>query len=363
MNRRHALTSLLAAACIAPGPVQAGTRHRPLRPLWERWKAAHLERNGRVVDRLQSRASHSEGQGYGMILAALLRDAAAFEAMHDWTQRHLALRPDPLLAWRWLPDSLPHVPDRNNATDGDLFHAWALQKGAEAFGRPELSAMSAEISAALLEACVFERPDRPGERLLLPAVHGFESGQTVVYNPSYAMPLAMRALAAAHGHSDWIGCARASVAITRELAAQGPMPDWIGISPDGLAPAPGFEDWSGYEAIRVPLFLIWSGHSGERAVAVFAEAALRGRTPAQGGNADGRAADFPVVLRRSGGTVVERSPDPGYGAIAALARCAVTGDVGAAMPPFTADQPYFPATLQLMTLVAQREVLPRCMPL
>jgi hypothetical protein len=33
------------------------------------------------------------------------------------------------------------------------------------------------------------------------------------------------------------------------------------------------------------------------------------------------------------------------------------------MPSFDPSQPYYPATLQFMTLLAQIETLPRCVPL
>ena len=102
--------------------------------LWQAWKDRFLMPDGRVVDTLQDAASHSEGQGYGMVLATYFDDPEAFARMFQWTERHLAVRADALLAWRWLPDALNSVPDRNNASDGDLFYAWALVRAANRFG-------------------------------------------------------------------------------------------------------------------------------------------------------------------------------------------------------------------------------------
>ncbi|MCC6001573.1 MAG: glycosyl hydrolase family 5 [Pararhodobacter sp.] len=357
MRRREALAAIIAACGVSiASKAGAQTTHAALQPLWQRWKAAHLDMTGRVIDRPQGGASHSEGQGYGMLLAALLGDEPAFRSMHDWTRANLALRDDALLAWRWLPQESPHVPDRNNASDGDLFYAWALQRGAERFGRPELARASADVSAALLSSCLFERPDRPGARLLLPALFGFRTTDRIIYNPSYGMPLAMRSLAAAHGHGAWLACAAATAQINRDLAAGGMVPDWVAISSQGLAAAPGFRFESGYEAIRVPLFMLWSGYTDSPELMRFAAAQSGQPNPVQTG--------FPVVFDRRTGAVLERSPDPGYGAIGGLVSCAASaGTIGAPMPPFVADQPYYPATLHLFALMAQREVLQRCTPL
>ena len=40
------------------------------RPLWQAWRDRFVMPDGRVVDTLQGQASHSEGQGYGMVLAS-----------------------------------------------------------------------------------------------------------------------------------------------------------------------------------------------------------------------------------------------------------------------------------------------------
>ena len=53
--------------------------------------------------------------------------------------------------------------------------------------------------------------------------------------------------------------------------------------------------------------------------------------------------------------------------VAALAACAAAGSgpggVGSAMRPFAKDQPYYPATLHMMALLAQVSHYPTCVPL
>lgn len=367
MNRRRFLSSLAAlppvAAALAAGgrPRSAQAQSIPgqdlslgARPLWEAWKLAFLEGTGRVVDHLQQRASHSEGQGYGMFLAAEFNDRDAFERMHAWTEANLALREDKLLSWRWLPDQMNRVPDRNNASDGDLFYAWALLRAANRFGVQQYRIRAQEIAESLVQNCIVPSPEDGISTLFLPAVHGFVHEDRVTVNPSYYMPRAMRELAAATGQFTLANCARDGEMLMVRLAAEGMVPDWIEIGPEGWTPAREMSANAGYEAIRVPLFLVWSGQTQHPAVQKAARAFATHLTPGQ---------PLPVVFETRSGMVLESSPDIGYRAIAALAGCANQPSNGAPLPPFSPDQPYYPATLQLFTMIAINETMPGCVPL
>lgn len=360
MNRRMLMTGLAALAMLPPlaraqaqGEVATPDRVHLLDAAWQAWKAVCLAEDGRVVDGFQNAASHSEGQGYGLLLAAMMDDRASFDAMLDWTTRNLAVRDDTLLAWRWQPDAVPPVADRNNAADGDLFHAWALSIAATRQQRPELTERAAAIVQDLLRLCVVEHPDGSGALLFLPGADGFRSAQQVVINPSYYMPLAMQQLATATQQPRLQQLAEDGVRLIDGLAGTGLVPDWVCLTASGrVAPPARFSQNAGYEAIRVPLFALWSGHAASPAVTGFAKAA-----------AAAPGADYPVVFDATTGAVIERSAHAGYGAIAALAACAASPTPGSAMRPFVKDQPYYPATLHLMALIAQVSQFPECVPL
>ncbi|MFT4015164.1 MAG: glycosyl hydrolase family 8 [Paracoccus sp. (in: a-proteobacteria)] len=359
MRRRTLLSGFAAAAMLARGRPARAQEH-PLAASWQAWKALCLSEDGRVVDGFQKAASHSEGQGYGLALAAIFDDRAAFDAILDWTQRNLAIRDDTLLAWRWQPDARPQVPDHNNAADGDLFHAWALVLAAARQSRPDLAERAEAVTRDLLRLCTAPHPAGDGSLLFLPGAAGFRSAEQVVVNPSYYMPRAMRELAEATGQPQLRQLAEDGARLIDRLAAAGPVPDWVAFTAAGQAPVPvGFSRNSGYEAIRVPLFALWSGQAASPAVRAFARAAVRA---APGGL-------YPVVFDPATGAVLESSAHAGYGAVAALAACAsgeVSADgasVGSAMRPFAKDQPYYPATLHLMALVAQVSQFPECVPI
>lgn len=363
MNRRACL-SLMMAAMAAGGPAlaQDGVRTlsdeaHPLRQAWEAWKALCLTPEGRIVDGFQSGASHSEGQGYGLVLAATFGDLPACQAIVTWTERHLAVREDALLAWRWRQDATPQVTDRNNASDGDLFYAWGLilaeAQGASAEFRPRAVAIAEDLA----RLCLTDHPDGSGQILLLPAATGFLREAGVVVNPSYYMPLAMTQLAEAAGTPRLAQAGRDGSALIDALAQGGPVPDWVMIDAAGVQPPPPeFSGLSGYEAVRVPLFALWSGQAQGQAVRAHVAATAEDAAAIAGQGT-------PTRIDPRTGEVSERSPHPGYAAVARLAECASRGGTGSLMPRFDADQPYYPATLHLMSLVVQITTYPRCVPL
>ncbi len=358
MNRRGFLASVSAlGGALVSGDVRAfGQSDLSLqaRPVWESWKAAFLRSDGRVVDTLQHESSHSEGQGYGMLAATMFDDEVAFRQMLQWTERQLAIRPDPLLAWRWLPGQANPVPDTNNASDGDLFYAWALVRAAAKFGDRSYLRRAGEIAEALAEKCIIAMPGASDKSLLLPAAFGFNHEKHVSINPSYYMPLAMRDVAAATGVTKLASCAQHGEVLLDDLARDGLVPDWVDISESGMKASEALASNTGYEAIRVPLFLVWSRMPEHRAVRRMA--AVYGRTLQPG-------IGVPTIVEPLSGVVLETSNDPGYHAIAGLVICSSQRGLGATIPPFSPQQPYYPATLQLFTMFAVDHTVPECVPL
>lgn len=348
--RRRACLALMAGASASPvSAISDMSDDWTNLNGWANWKAAFLRPNGRVIDALQQDASHSEGQGYGMLLAAFADDARAFARMHDWTERHLAVRQDPLLAWRWLPNVEAHVSDYNNASDGDLFYAWALLEGSVRFDVPAYRDRAEEIARFLAVSCIRPDPRNPAGRLFLPAAERFGNADLRIINPSYIMPRAMHALSDAFDVSELGRAATDSIDLIGDLARQGPVPDWVEIDADGVRPAQDLPRKSGYDAIRVALYLVWSGRSYHPAVARAAALHMSAGGPET------------ATVFALDGQASQRSSYPGYAAIAALALCA--DGAYAPIPPADAAQPYYPATLHMLALHAACAGAPKCLPL
>ena len=124
MTRRPLICAALCASTPLLRPVFTND---PLTQ-WQQWQRRYVS-FGRVIDAQQGGISHSEGQGYGLLLAQAHGDRQAFDEIDAWTRHHLAIRDDRLMAWKWQPGPGNNVADWHNATDGDLFRAWALLRG------------------------------------------------------------------------------------------------------------------------------------------------------------------------------------------------------------------------------------------
>ena len=124
MTRRPLICAALCASTPLLRPVFTND---PLTQ-WQQWQRRYVS-FGRVIDAQQGGISHSEGQGHGLLLAQAHSDRQAFDEIDAWTRQHLAIRDERLMAWKWQLGPGNNIAEWHNATDGDLFRAWALLRG------------------------------------------------------------------------------------------------------------------------------------------------------------------------------------------------------------------------------------------
>ena len=337
----------------APG-TSAEPLHRPTVEAteWSLFTERFLADDGRVIDREKGLSSHSEGQGYGMLLAVAANDRDAFDRMHAFAVREMDGRADHLVSWLWDPHRSPRIADPNNASDGDILIAYALVRAALAWGEPRYlvaaDAMIDDIGRLLV--------GRHGGRIILrPAAFGFEEGQHEdgpVVNLSYWVYGAFPLFEVVRPEYPWRELVRDGLALKEAARANGPglAPDWITLRADRrYQPARGHRPWSSYDAIRIPLYMLMSG--GEvpaRHLAPFDRAwNLRGN-------------GTPLAFDLSRGMADHEMRDPGYRAIAALVACAVRGEPLPASLQRFRPTTYFASTLHLLALSTARENFPAC---
>lgn len=338
-SRREVLIGATAAGLLAAtGPAWA----KPFDgAAWRDYAQRFLLPEGRVVDTGNKGISHSEGQGYGLLLAEAAGDRAAFDRILGWTQRNLMVREDGLSAWRWQPDG--GVTDRNNASDGDILIAWALLRAADRWKTEAYGTAAAAIVKALAAAVVVEQA---GMTVLLPGHAGFRKGDSLVLNPSYWVFPALRAFAALPGAEIWRKVADNGLALLSKARFGGFQlpPDWVTLDAKGnVALAEGFRKQYGYDAVRVPLYLAWDGYRDPYYFRPFATLAAK-----YGGSA------IPATVSLPGGTTTQVSASVGMLAVYRLA-CRIAG-TGAEVqvPPFGANEDYYSTTLaHLAALAAQ----------
>ena len=340
---RVAFALVAALAFAVPGAGKAAEPDDAA--LWASYKAKFLSADGRIVDEAGGRnVSHSEGQGYGLLLAALHNDPAAFDQMYAWTNANLYVRGDDLAAWRWTPGDTPHVADQNNATDGDILIAWALAEAAKRFDRPDYLERARRISHLVAWSLTYPAPFGLA---LSPGKLGFgpkDGKDGPVVNPSYWVYPAFTAFQSVTPDVDWAQLAAGGRALlTKARFGKAGLPaDWVSLK-DGEHPAQAFPARFSYDAVRVPLYLAWDDPGDRAALQPFVDGwAFAPGTPLSTVSFDGNAA-------------VDALNAPGYRAIAALVRCLVKGE------PFPAElrtpvfEQYYPATLHMLVLAAMRE--------
>ena len=251
----------------SPGP-EARAAAAALRADWAQFKARFLAEEGRVVDTGNGGISHSEGQGFAMLVAERLGDRAAFERLLGWTRRELRRPEDALHAWRYRPGVAVPVDDPNNATDGDLCIAWALLRAGARWGEPAHTEAGRRIARDILRLLV--RQAGP-YTVLLPGAAGFDTPEAVVVNPSYYAFPALAALSRAVPDPLWKRVTADGLRLLRAAAfgRWGLPPDWLQLDPaDGAASLPSaWPPRFSYDAVRVPLWLAWARLLDEPALA------------------------------------------------------------------------------------------------
>jgi endoglucanase len=319
--------------------------------LWRAYKAKFVTETGRIVDTANAMVSHTEGQGYGLLLAVAANDRPTFERIWGWTRANLAVRNDELFAWRWEPDHRPAVADLNDAADGDILIAWALAEAADAWSEDAYRVASRRIAVEVGRRLVLWQSANGA--VLLPAAAGFavedRSDGPIVNLSYYVFPAFMR-LPLVAPEFDWAGLARSGLRLIEasRFGEQNLPVEWMSLAGGTSHPAEGFAGEFAYNAIRIPLYLAWSGAGGRDHFAPF-QAWSR-----QGGDL--------ATLDVKSGRPVNRLDEAGYAAIPALVACVTSGSPWpASLKTLQEAGNYYSSTLQLLSLVAVKMRAPSCL--
>lgn len=201
-------------------------------PLWEAYKRAFIEPDGRVVDHFAKHTT-SEGQAYAMFHALVARDREAFAKVFVWARDHLAggdvgAR---LPAWKWVTNeggAGGRVADPNAASDADLWMAYALVHAAATFAAPEYAVAGGRLLALIERREVTEIAGLGP--MMLPGPVGFEVARGYRLNPSY-LPVPLLRWAARMNESrrgaPWSGMVEATVRMAEGSTPERLHPDWV----------------------------------------------------------------------------------------------------------------------------------------
>ncbi len=315
---------------------------------WSLFKKRFISPEGRVIDTGNENVSHSEGQGYGLLIAVAYEDRRTFDLIWNWTQKNLQTRPnDKLLSWLWKPSGPREgaVSDPNNASDGDILVAWGLLRAHRLWKEYRYQQAAAQILADLARLDLRDGPD--GRLYLLPGTDGFVEDSGVTLNPSYYVFPALDDIARVFPDQRWKELVTSGEALI-EKARFGKwqlIPDWVVDADSSIAISPKFPPDFGYNAVRVPLHIAW--HNPRSPLldpfAAFWKPLYPGKIPAT------------VNLQNDSFGVDPALP--GMRAIAAFSlACNEKRSLTVrSIPELTKGDSYFSASLSLLTKIAVRD--------
>ena len=305
---------------------------------WAQFKTAFIE-NGRVIDRGQNGISHTEGQGMALLLAVQNNDPAAFAQIWTWTQRNLQVRDDKLFAWSWSPKT--GINDMNNASDGDLFIAWALSRAYQKWNEPSYLFAAIQVSQSIRAQLL--RKTSKGT-VLLPGALGFEKPEYLKLNLSYWVFPAINDLSILDPSPEWEEFRVSGLKLLEE-AQYGKWqlpPDWLILEGEKISPADG--DRFGYDAVRIPLYLIWGQQATGASVKPFQNF---------WGSFNGK--PLPAWVNVNTGELATYNGSIGFQSIAAMTIAYPNLD-SAQLPSFDPTQGYYSSMLYLFTKMALEDL-------
>jgi endoglucanase len=290
-RRVRAALVLAAALTTAAGVVvalAAGGAPSAPRAAAERFLDRYVLPNGRVVRRDQGGDTVSEGQAYGMLLAAAIGDRSRFSSIWAWTRTHLQ-RPDGTLNWHWENG---RVTGAGPAADADLDAARALLVAAARFGHRAYRSEALSIGRGVLAT----ETTRAAGKLVL--VAGPWARAQAIVDPSYFSPATFDALYRASHDRRWRVLRYSSVRLAWRLTQHAPglPPDWAQVHPWGVqaigAPGKGTPASYGYDAVRLPVRMAEACEPSarRRAAALWPFLRRAGSTPAAVYALDGKPA-------------------------------------------------------------------------
>jgi endoglucanase len=352
---RNLLTALAGLLVVCVGTHAA--RAEPLRIVgtirtadWEAYRNKFVDASGRIIDDANGNISHSEGQGYGLLLALAANDRRTFERIWTFTRTELLIRDDGLVAWKWEPTASPNVTDTNNASDGDVLIAYALSLAGKAWREPRYLTAAQDLVKAIGRVLLRESA---GRLIMLPGAKGFteadRSDGMLVVNPSYWVFEAFEAFQTLAPDHDWARLTRDGITIIEQGSRNSASlpPDWVAIPSQGpMQPAQGFPPVFGYNSLRIPLYLVRAGLTDVRWLG-----SLRQRW--SGGAVE--------VVDVTTGRAQEVLTARGYTMLSSLLGCVLASrPLPETVKTFQPDL-YYPSTLQLLGLSYVSEKFPRCL--
>jgi len=225
---------------------------------WDTYKSRFIQNDGRVIDRINKNITHSEAIGYTLYFAYKFKDNKTFDKVHNWYRNNLDKNQYGLVNWKWGENSYHQwgILSHNNATDGDLWIAYALLLMSQTRKDKQLRSEALSLIEAIKKHLVIPY----GEKMfLLPGKEGFIQKENILLNLSYYRFDILEAFSKVDKNGPWKllkkdGEWLLNQAVFTSLKLHA---DWISINKN-LIIKPAKNKMFGYDAIRIPLNILQS---------------------------------------------------------------------------------------------------------
>lgn len=311
---------------------------------WKLYKSRFVSEDGRVIDTGNGNVSHSESQGYGLILAVKADDKETFKQIWQWTRINLQVRNDSLFMWRRRPETALSDEDKNNATDGDIIISWALLEAATKWQQPAYDQEAFKILNDIKRKLIIQKN---GLAMILPGEYGFQAQDRTTINLSYWVYPAFKLFSERDSDPVWEGVIVSGLTLLQQ-ARYGRWqlpPDWLEIGNDNSM-VPAKNGRFGYDAVRVPLYLVFADIDND-VLTPFADywSYYKVYTPAW------------IDLKEN--VMDSYGADSGIRAIKQITLAALKKTEPAALDSIAEAQDYYSATLLLLSKLSYRQFIKR----
>jgi len=312
---------------------------------WKTFVSRFVGAEGRVIDTGNGDVSHTEGQGYGMLLAVAFSDRKTFDRMWSWTQTHMKRPEDAFFSWKWTPADGGKIADPNTASDGDLLIAWALLRAFEKWGDLNYQRGAGMLLAEFQAKAIV---DTYLGKQMIPGQIGFTRENGVILNPSYSIFPAYNELKRTFPSPAWQALTDGGLKLVAnagfgkwKLSA-----NWVLVGEDELSLAPGKPTDFGYDAIRVPLHIAWADPKSPllEPFAAFWDSLPTGFA-------------VPATVNLVNNQFGPHSALPGMLAVRTITLAAAKGETITVLdiPQVDSEEPYYSASLKLLVCLAITE--------
>lgn len=241
---------------------------------WDNFKTSYIQPDGRVVDHQNNHITHTEGIGYAMFFSVCHNDKETFQKLNHWLENNMPKNEQGLYPWKWGENEKKvwTVLDTNNATDGDMWIAYAWLCASKKFKDEKYRNKALELIQSI-QVHLIRTVDN--HKFLLPGIKGFETNTTITINPSYSIPFIFDAFYIESHNMIWNDLKYDALALLNLRYSTFRLhSDWIVYDKEIHAFSLHLlRPYFSYDAIRIPLFWsIWSKlNPGETAVLHYLE--------------------------------------------------------------------------------------------